>query len=302
MKDEARREVKVGLTVFIGILIFVFVIMWAKNLSMDSEHQTLVVKFPTVSGLHEKDAVSVNGLNKGFVQNIKIDGNGVLVTLNLDSDVKLQKDATFSVVMLDLMGGKKVEISSGSSAEKLDFNEVQRGRFLGDFSTAMAMFTNVEEDLIDIIHETKQITISLNDFINKDNLSGKLTVTLDNVNKTLKSVENVLEENKSNLNLLVSNSAEMSDSIKIFWTKNNSELTELLRSSSQSVKSADSLIRKMDSLITQTKAEKNNAGKLLYDSKLFDQLKNTLEQLNELTKIVNKQLKNEGLNVKTHIF
>jgi hypothetical protein len=58
----------------------------------------------------------------------------------------------------------------------------------------------------------------------------------------------------------------------------------------------------MDSLITQTKAEKNNAGKLLYDSKLFDQLKNTLEQLNELTKIVNKQLKNEGLNVKTHIF
>jgi phospholipid/cholesterol/gamma-HCH transport system substrate-binding protein len=302
MKDEARREVKVGLTVFIGILIFVFVIMWAKNFSIDSEHQTLVVKFPTVSGLHKKDVVSVNGLNKGFVQNIKIDGNGVLVTLNLDSDVKLQKDATFSVVMLDLMGGKKVEISSGSSAEKLDFNEVQRGRFLGDFSTAMAMFTNVEEDLIDIIHETKQITISLNDFINKDNLSGKLTVTLDNVNKTLKSVENILEENKSNLNLLVSNSAEMSDSIKIFWTKNNSELTELLRSSSQSVKSADSLIRKMDALITQTKAEKNNAGKLLYDSKLFDQLKNTLEQLNELTKIVNKQLKNEGLNVKTHIF
>ncbi len=302
MKDEAKREVKVGLTVFIGILIFVFVIMWAKNFSIDSEHKTVIVKFPTVSGLHEKDAVSVNGLDKGFVESIKMDGNGALVTLNLDSDVKLQKDAAFSIVMLDLMGGKKVEISSGISSEKLNFQKVQTGKFLGDFSTAMGMFTNVEEDLIDIIHQTKQITISLNDFINKDSLSGKLAVTLDNVNTTLKSVENVLKENKSNLNLLVSNSAEMSDSIKTFWAENNSDLVELIRSSNRSVKSADSLIRKMDNLISQTKEEKNNAGKLLYDTKLFDQLKTTLEQLNELTKIVNEQLKNEGLNVKTDIF
>ncbi len=302
MKDEARREVKVGLTVFIGILIFVFVIMWAKNFSIDSEHQTVVVKFPTVSGLHEKDAVSVNGMDKGFVENIKVDGNGVLVTLNLNRDVILQKDATFSIVMLDLMGGKKIEISSGASAEKLDFNEVQTGKFLGDFSTAMAMFTNVEEDLIDIIRETKQITVSLNDFINKDNLSEELTKTLDNVNSTLRSVKNVLEENRADINLLVSNSAEMSDSIKTFWIKNNSDLTELIRSSSHSVRSADSLIGKIDALITQTKSEKNNVGKLLYDTKLFDQIKAALEQLNELTKIVNKQLKNEGLNVKTHIF
>jgi len=241
-------------------------------------------------------------LDKGFVESIKMDGNGALVTLNLDSDVKLQKDAAFSIVMLDLMGGKKVEISSGISSEKLNFQKVQTGKFLGDFSTAMGMFTNVEEDLIDIIHQTKQITISLNDFINKDSLSGKLAVTLDNVNTTLKSVENVLKENKSNLNLLVSNSAEMSDSIKTFWAENNSDLVELIRSSKRSVKRADSLIRKMDNLISQTKEEKNNAGKLLYDTKLFDQLKTTLEQLNELTKIVNEQLKNEGLNVKTDIF
>lgn len=302
MNKEAKTEVKVGVTIFAAVLLFLIVIMWAKNFSFNSDYQTVTVKFPNISGLHIKDNVSVNGVVKGYVDDIKVAGNGVLVKMIFTSPVDLRKDASFSIVMLDLMGGKKVEVTPGISADKLDLSRVRSGRFLGDISTTMAMMTNVESDLVDIIHETKSAMKSLNELLGEENFSGKLQKTFDEVNSTMLFVREAIDNNKADVAKLIANSSDLSDSLNAFWRKNNGALLDAVKSSASSMASADSLMKKISALIDETKSQKNNAGKFLYDKELADKLIKALTRLNELTEIVNKQLKNEGLNVKTHIF
>ena len=302
MNNEAKTEVKVGVTIFVAIILFLIVIMWAKNFSLNSDYETVTVKFPNISGLHLKDNVTVNGVVKGYVDDINVAGNGVLVKMIFTSPVDLRKDASFSIVMLDLMGGKKVEITPGISPEKLDITHIQKGRFLGDISTTMAMLTNVESDLVEIIHETKSVMKSLNNVIGEKNFSDKLQKTFDEVNATMLAVKEAINENKANVSRFISNSSDLSDSLNIFWKQNNRALLDAVKSSASTMASADSLLKRISLMIDETEAQKNNAGKFLYDKNLAAKLTKALDRLNELTEIVNKQLKNEGLNVKTHIF
>ncbi len=302
MKKETGTEIKVGVTIFVAALLFLFVIIWAKNFSLNPNRETLTVQFPNISGLHLKDNVTVNGVSKGFVDGIKVKGNGVLLKLVFTEPVDLREDAKFSIVMLDLMGGKKVEITPGVSEKKLDFSVVQKGKFLGDISTTMAMMTNVEEDLVGIIHDTKKITESLNKILGQQNLSDKLNETFTEVNSTMQEVKRVISENRTDFSRLLSNSANLTDSLSLFWKNNNQEMLKALNSVSTTLVSADSLFKKLNNIVDETKSSKNNAGKLLYDKDFMEKLTKTLNQLNQLVEIVNKQLKNEGLNVKTHIF
>ena len=302
MNEQVRTEVKVGITIFAAVILFLIVIMWARNFSFSSDHENITVKFPNISGLHIKDNVTVNGVGKGFVSDIKVEGNGVLVTLTFTKPVDLRADAKFSIVMLDLMGGKKVEIMPGVSSEKLNVKKVHEGKFLGDISTTMAMMTNVEGDLVEIIHDTKSILKSLNSVLGKENFSDKLQKSFAEINSTMQAVKSAIEENRKNVSTLIANGSELSDSLNHFWVNNNHELLAAVKSSKVTMATADSLLKKISSLIDETKSRENNAGKLLYDKNLVKKLTTVLNRLNELTEIVNKQLKNEGLNVKTHIF
>jgi hypothetical protein len=45
MKDDRKTEIKVGLTVLVGILIFIWIFGWAKNFSLKSNEHVVKVKF-----------------------------------------------------------------------------------------------------------------------------------------------------------------------------------------------------------------------------------------------------------------
>lgn len=58
----------------------------------------------------------------------------------------------------------------------------------------------------------------------------------------------------------------------------------------------------MNDLTKETKNQQNNVGKLLYDENMIKDLKQTLNQVNELTSLLIDQLKNDGINVDANIF
>ncbi len=64
----------------------------------------------------------------------------------------------------------------------------------------------------------------------------------------------------------------------------------------------DSLLGKANLLADETKDRKNNLGKLLYDQNTYNNLNETLNQVNELTKIILKQIKDDGIKIDASIF
>ncbi|MBK7377610.1 MAG: MCE family protein [Ignavibacteriales bacterium] len=111
MKDQRKTEIKVGITVIIGIIIFIWIIGWAKNFSLSSNENIIDVRFKNVSGLEIGDAVTVNGVRKGYVDDMVVNSESVNIKLRIDNSIQLKRDASFSISMLDLMGGKKLILS-----------------------------------------------------------------------------------------------------------------------------------------------------------------------------------------------
>ena len=194
MTKEKRTDVSVGLTVLIGIAILFFGIAWAKNWGFRGHEQTLRAVFPTAGGLEPGDPVMVNGIKRGTVRGIELRQSDVIVTMMLSEQADLKRDARASIAMLELMGGKKVELIPGASSEPLPPNALISGNYSGDISSLVAMLTSVSVTMESIAGKTDTLFTSLNSILGGDELKGKMNVTLDRANATLKSVGSTAEQ------------------------------------------------------------------------------------------------------------
>ena len=213
MKDQRKTEIRVGITVIVGLIIFIWILGWAKNFSLTSNQKNLLVKFNSVSGLEIGDNVSVNGVRKGFVEDFNLQGDKVIVKLSLDNDVKLQKDATFSISMLDLMGGKKVNINPGTSPQPLDYNEVQTGTFYADIPEVMSMLGTVEGDIPSIVKDIKITLSSLNNYLTDNNLNTNIKTSLSNLSRASQKLNILLDENREGINKLTQNTVKLTQNV-----------------------------------------------------------------------------------------
>jgi phospholipid/cholesterol/gamma-HCH transport system substrate-binding protein len=155
MKDERKTEIKVGIMSIAALIIFLWILGWAKGFTFRSTENDILVRFPEVSGLEVGDYVTVNGVRKGNVKEIRVEGQSVLVKLEVRKDVELKEDAVFAVMMLDLMGGKKIEVKPGKSPNTLDYSAVQKGEFYADIPSVMSLLGSVQDDLLASIKDIR---------------------------------------------------------------------------------------------------------------------------------------------------
>ena len=68
------------------------------------------------------------------------------------------------------------------------------------------------------------------------------------------------------------------------------------------LKNADRLVLKLTGFFNEVKNQENNLGKIMYDKELVQDLSKTLKEMKELSEIINKQLKENGLKVDADVF
>ncbi len=302
MEDQKKTEIKVGITVIAGIIVFVLVLMWAKNVSIFADKQHVKIEFPQASGLEIGDLVTVYGVRSGYVEDIELSDAGVLVSISVGENIKLKSDAIFSITMLDLMGGKKVEIAPGISTQPLDYAKIHNGYFHGDITSVMNLFQNVEADLVSVIKEVKTALEGVNALLADGKLGKNINDNLVEVSNLVSNLNGVIAENKNELSDLIKNGNKLSISATELIDQNRDQIDSLLISMNQTTSSLDALIINADDIIAETKSSNNNLGKILYNDSLLVDLKNMLNQTNSLLKIVLEQLKGDGLNVDANIF
>lgn len=301
MKDQRKSEIKVGILVLLGIIIILWVFGWAKNITMSSQRKEIIVEFNSVAGLEIGDPVAINGVRKGYVDDIMIEKNKVHVVVNIGTEIILQEDAKFQIMMLDLMGGKKVEIDPGSSQNELDYTQLQQGRFVGDIASAMAVFGSVETDLVDVIKEVKVTLANLNNTLTDQNFNKDLRSTLFNLTQLTENLNKLIIENRNGINQLLNSGIELSRSVNQFFETNKDSISSTITSLKQTLDHSREMIVKVNELIEKTNSGQNNIGKLLNDPEIVTDLKATLNQLKDLTKLLFDQLQKEGIKVDANI-
>jgi phospholipid/cholesterol/gamma-HCH transport system substrate-binding protein len=301
MKDERKTEIKVGLMSLAGIIIFLWILGWAKGFTFRSTENEILVNFPEVAGLEVGDYVTVNGVRKGNVKEISVQDENVLVKLDVRKDVILKEDAVFAVMMLDLMGGKKIEIKPGKSPREMDYSAVQRGQFYADIPSVMSLFGSVQDDLLASIKDIRVTLTSLNEYLTDEELSRDVKSSMKNLNSALNKLNNIIDRNRADIETITKNTAELTETANTFLKENDQRFSESLVSMQRVLSSTDSLLSVLNTIAQETASGKNNLGRILYDDELMKKIETTLNQLNELTRIMNEQLKSNGLKVDADI-
>ncbi|MBI5662892.1 MAG: MCE family protein [Ignavibacterium album] len=302
MKDQRKTEIKVGLTVLAAIIIFLWIFGWAKNISIRSTENIIKVSFRNVAGLEIGDPVTVNGFRKGYVNDMKVLTNEVIVEIALDNDVILKEDATFSVSMLDLMGGKKIEIYPGESSVALNLKEIHHGVFLSDIPAVMSLLGSVQDDLVTVLKDIKITLSSVNQYLTDEKLSNDLKQSLKNFNSLTAEINDLLKQNKENMKLLTNNVISLTENTNRLIETNEQNVSDLLKHMNEVVEKSNKLLTNVNQLSDETLQKQNNLGKILYDEELIKNIKTSLKQINELTSILIEQLKGKGINVDANIF
>ena len=302
MKDQRKTEIRVGITVVISLLIFIWILGWAKNFSLTPSENYINIKFNNASGLEIGDDVTVNGVRKGNVEDIKIDGQSVIVKISLDNDVQLKKDAKFGISMLDLMGGKKVDIQPGSSSQNLDLNKIQQGTFYADIPAVMSLVGTMQGNITKAMNDVNVTLSSLNKYLTDQKLHSDIKHSMSNLNSLTSKINLMIDENRESVKKLTANTVDLTDEAKNFIQDNKTTIKASLDKLSDVLTKTDSLLTKTNFIVDETKNKKNNLGKLLYDEDTYKNLNETLNQVNELTKILLKQIQDDGINVDAHIF
>lgn len=301
MRDQRKTEIKVGITVFIGIVILLWVYSWAKNLTINAGRKELLIEFNTVAGLEIGDPVTINGVRKGYVDDIKISNSKVDVLVNLDPDVVLKEDAKFYVMMLDLMGGKKIEINPGVSQNLINYSINQKGEFLGDISTAMAALGSVESDLVDVIREIKISLSYINQSLADTQLNKDLKNSLMNLSILTNNLNTLIVDNKDEINKLLRNGIELTNSVNSLIESNKDTISLTINSLKQTLDKSQQLIAQLNDFFDKTNKGENNLGKVINDQEIIDDLKASMQQLKELMKLLLEQLKSNGIKVDANI-
>jgi len=299
MRDERKTEIKVGITVSLAVILLFFIIGWARNMSLGSERKHLRVSFLSVSGLEVGDRVTLNGVKKGYVaeitNNIK---QGVMVNLSLDPDVLLRSDCKASVDMLDLMGGKKVEIEQGASDQYLDFSKTLQGEFSADVPSVMKTAGSIVNELPGIVNSLNESLAAIKSIVQDEKLKSDIKTTMTELKDVTIKLNGFVDNNSTAVSTLINNSNKFVAEANSLMKENKSDVKESVQNLKDLSKSTGKLIEKLNLLVDETQGQKNNIGKIMYDENLIPDLKQLLGTLKELLTVLNSQLQKDGVNVK----
>ena len=274
-----KQEVRVGLLVVVGFVVFTGFMFWLTGRSLVSKTVPVSVVFKNVSGLKEGDPVRVSGVKKGRVGPVRLQRVGhVGVTLQLDPEVRPHKDARATVASADFLGAKYVDYDPGVSDTLLARGEPIQGLTEEQFAdvaqgaakSAQELIANVNKglnpgELASDIHATLIATQRGMEALTKATNGPVIQQT----QATLAALERVMARLDTLLgNANVANSGKRLDTL-------STNLTQLTRSLSDATGSLKGLLDKMD------KGE-GTLGKMATDTLLYKNLNATLKSLSEL--------------------
>lgn len=302
MKNERKTEIKVGITTVISLVIFIWILAWAKNITLTSDDIIVNLTFENVSGLEVDDQVTVKGLRKGFVDDIYLDGNKIFVKISVDNNVDLRKDAKFWIATTDLMGGKKIEIIPGESIEMLDLNSLHTGLIQPDLNSMMAIAGSMMSDVETIVDDLKITFSTVNNYLSDDEMMIDLKSSLRNLKNLTEKFNALITDNSDNITRITENIAAISEESRTFFDENRESLDSSIKKFNIILSKSDSLVSRFNFLAAETMEGNNNLGRILYDDSLMINMQETLKILNELSKLVLYQIKTDGFKVDANIW
>jgi len=302
MKNNATLYLIVGLVVVVALVILVFGIFFLNNKDPRETFLTYYLRFHQVSTLSQDDAVKVNGVRSGKVENISLHKNGVVVRINLRNDVKIPVDSDIRVQNIGLLGERQIGMLLGDSSRMFSPGDTIKGHFDAGIAEVMGMAGEVLDSariIMNIAHELLDSTVATQEFRDRFNrILAKaedledqaselirradlpLQTSLRDLSQATRKVNEILDENRAPLQALVTDANKLTGSASVLLSKTDAAINDVL-----------TITKKLES-------KNNTIGILLNDRVLYDELSTTVQSADSLFRLIIR----DGLDVNLDFF
>jgi phospholipid/cholesterol/gamma-HCH transport system substrate-binding protein len=183
--ETNANYVAVGAFVMVLILGLVAALLWVTGSQYSQEFVYYQTYFTgPVTGLGDGTAVKYNGIDVGRVSKLNFDPNDpkkVVVTMQLNPDLKLHQDSVASIASEGLTGGAYVEIDGGTVKTPLLTRKDDETYPV--IASKPSTFQQLEESAPLLIAKLNRVGDELNDLLNDQNRKA-LSETLANLRDT----------------------------------------------------------------------------------------------------------------------
>ncbi|WP_339629551.1 MlaD family protein [uncultured Maribacter sp.] len=280
---KLSREVKTGIIVIGGILLFIMGFSFLKSTPIFDNSKTFYAVYPNVGGLQSGTTVSINGFSVGKVNDIKfLDEKGnLLVTFTVGNDFKFSKNSLVELYDTGIIGGKGLQIRPVFDATGIaqSGDTLQSETRPGITDLAQQKLTPLVRKFESAISGADSVLVNVNSVLDSNTkkelkeVIGGLNVLITSLNKSTTSLNSVLEGNREkldnsfkNFEVLTSNFAKLSDSL------NSAGLGRTLASLESTMASLDQVAQKIEN-------GDGTLGLLMNDKELYSNLNSSSREL-----------------------
>lgn len=294
-------NLKVGMTVFVGIVIFLtFIFLVGTEINVFNKTIRLKIFLSSVEGFSTGSMVALGGLKIGTVDEIGfakkegVNGVDVAFTINAKYNNQITESSIASIKNKGLLGDKYIDISIGQEGEP----PVTDGSYLPlSESISLETFTHKLEPMMNnleaVLNNLNKISTNMTTsksavgiLLNDEKVGGELKSVVSN----LRSFTNAMSNQKGSLgklaydNTLYDNLTNVSSNLSSLTAsinKGEGTLGKLINEDSL-YNEFHSISVRMNKLLAKTESDTTLIGGLFNDGKFYEQFNTLVKDLDKL--------------------
>jgi phospholipid/cholesterol/gamma-HCH transport system substrate-binding protein len=280
---KISREIKVAVLVILSIVLFYWGFAFLKGKNLFDNSNKLYAVYNNVAGLVVSAPVTINGLNIGKVNTIEMlpDGKMKVELVITNEQIQISKSSIAQIMDSGLIGGREIAILNNFSDKNYTVpgDTLQTSAKLG-LTAELANQIGPVKDKVEVLLENANKLISnLNatlDASTQQKLKSaiaSLEVTMSEFSQASKSINGILDDNKSKLNTMVTNFEKTSSNL-------NSMSSSLEKADlGATVKKLEATLTSVNGIMANLEQGKGTMGKLLSDDAMYNNLTKTSKEL-----------------------
>lgn len=280
MKEFFTKEIRIALTVIIGIVVLFVGMNFLKGIIVFSNDNSYKVVMRDINGLSASSPVYANGFQVGVVRNILYDyegvNGGIIVTIDVDNKMRIPVGTT-AEVSSDLMGNLKLNlILSDNMRESIEPGGVIIGSLgKGMMDEVAQMMPQLKALLPKLDSILTNVNIIMSDPALKsiiDNVNG----ATDNLNKSSAQLNKMMTQFESTMpGMLQKVDATLSNTEQITSDIAKADIATTMKNISATLQNCRELTDKLNS-------NEGSLGKFINDPSLYDNLNATMRDADSL--------------------
>jgi len=281
--EYRSQEIKAGCIVILGLVLFVAFLMLISGLDVFKKTKIYYARFKYTNGIEVGSLVRYGGFEVGRVRRVGIaPDNSSLIEfeLEIDSNVPIKKDSQAFITSIGIMGEYYIEISTGSTASE----PLAPGNLLVCKDvTPMMMLTDTVDELSGKLSETID---HLNQLLGSQN-QAQIYQILSNLNRLLADNQQVISGMMANMDGMMSRLTNMTTRLDTLLNENQDaiarsvqHLEKTLAQSRELVQTMGETMKNVDHLIVTQNGN--------YDQ-IMENLRRTTRNLDEFTRTIKER-------------